>query len=95
MTDTFHARLLTLSEAELRQVLAHIEGYRTEAVEAALAELARRGLALTEGERARIRQGLAQRDATDEAHLRCGFVARLGESLPARLARIRQLTALL
>ncbi len=95
MTDTFHARLLTLSEAELRQVLAHLEGYRTEAVEAALVELERRGLTLAEGERTRIRQGLAQRDATAEAHLRGGFVARLGASLPARLTRIRQLTALL
>ncbi|NWJ40633.1 MAG: hypothetical protein HXX12_06640 [Geothrix sp.] len=95
MTDTFQARIPTLSEVELRQVLAHFEGYRTEAVEAALAELEQRGLTLAEEERTRIRQGLAQRDAAVQAHLHHGFVARLGDSLPARLARIRQLTALL
>lgn len=95
MTDSYQTRIPSLTEAELQRYLAHFEGYRTEAVEAALAELERRGLALAEGERARIRQGLAQRDATDEAHLRSGFVTRFGASLPARLARIRQLTALL
>jgi len=95
MSDSFLARLPALSEAELRQYLVHVEAYRTEAVEAALAEWARRGLPLAEADRTRIRQGLARRDAATEAHLRQGFVARLGPSLPARLARIRQLTALL
>jgi len=95
MADSFQTRLPALSEAELRRHLAHFEGYRTEAVAAALAELERRGLPLAEGERARIRQGLAQRDAEAEAHLHRGFVVRLGASLPSRLARIRQLTALL
>ena len=55
MSDTFQARLPALPEAELRQVLTHAEGYRTEAVAAALAELDRRGLPLAEDERARIR----------------------------------------
>ncbi len=95
MTDTYQARTPALSEAELRQVLAHFGGYRTEAVEAALAELERRGLTLAEDERTQIRQGLAQRDAAAHAHLHRSFVTRLGASLPARLARIRQLTALL
>ncbi|MCE1204888.1 MAG: hypothetical protein LWW79_09825 [Holophagaceae bacterium] len=95
MTDTYQTRIPALSEAELRRVLAHFEGYRTEAVEAALAELERRGLPLAEEEQTRIRQGLAQREATVEAHLRGGFVAGLGDSLSARLARIRRLTALL
>lgn len=95
MSDTFQARLPALPEAELRHVLTHAEGYRTEAVAAALAELERRGLPLAEDERARIRQDLAQRAAAAEARLHRGLVARLGASLPTRLARIRQLTALL
>jgi hypothetical protein len=95
MSDTFQARLPALPEAELRQVLTYAEGYRTEAVAAALAELERRGLPLAEEERARIRQDLAQRAAAAEARLHRGWVARLGASLPTRLARIRQLTALL
>ena len=95
MSDTFQARLPALPEAELRQVLTYAEGYRTEAVAAALAELERRGLPLAEEERARIRQDLAQRAAAAEARLHLGLVARLGASLPTRLARIRQLTALL
>ncbi|MBK8572476.1 MAG: hypothetical protein IPN91_07440 [Holophagaceae bacterium] len=95
MSDTFQARLPALPEAELRQVLTYAEGYRTEAVAAALAELERRGLPLAEEERARIRQDLAQRAAAAEARLHRGWVARLGASLPTRLARIRQLTGLL
>jgi len=95
MSDTYQTRIPTLTEAELRRYLAQFEAYRTEAVEAALAELERRGLDLSEAERARIRRGLAQRDAAAQARLNHSFVARLGDSLPARLTRIRQLTALL
>ena len=95
MSDTFQTRIPALSETELRRYLAHFEGYRTEAVEAALAELERRGLPLAEEDRTRVRRGLAQRDAVAQAHLHRGLVARLGGSLPARLTRIRQLTALL
>ncbi|MFN7957393.1 MAG: hypothetical protein U0P46_03565 [Holophagaceae bacterium] len=95
MSDSFQARLPTLTEAELRRVLAHAGGYRTEVVAAALAELERRGLAPAIAECTRIRQDLTQREAAVEAHLRRSLVARLGPSLPARLARIRQLTGLL
>lgn len=95
MSDTYQTRIPALTEAELRRYLAHFAEYRTEAVEAALAELERRGLDLSGEERARIRQGLAQRDEAAQARLDHSFVARLGDSLPARLTRIRQLTALL
>ena len=95
MNDSFAARLPTLPEAELRQVLAHPADYRTEAVEAALAELQQRGLAPDQEALAHLRQALADRNATAQAHRARGFVARLGPILEARLRRIHQLTALL
>ncbi len=95
MNDSFAARLPTLTEAELRHCLAHPADYRTEAVEAALAELQRRGLALDGEALAGLRQALDKRDAAAQAHLAGGFVARLGPTLEARLRRIHQLTALL
>jgi hypothetical protein len=93
MTDTFQTRIPALSEAELRQYLKRHLAYRTEAVEAALAELDRRGLALSEEERAQIQTDLARRDLASRAHLDRSFVTGLGDTLAARLRRIRQLTA--
>jgi hypothetical protein len=92
MSDTFQSRIPTLSDAELRQYLERHLEYRTEAVEEALRELDRRGLPLSDEGRARIRSGLAGRDAAAEAHLHTGFVSRLGGTLETRMARIRQLT---
>jgi hypothetical protein len=93
MTDTFQTRIPALSEAELRQYLKRHLEYRTEAVEAALAELDRRGLALSGEERAQIQTGLARRDLASRAHLDRSFVTGLGGTLEARLRRIRQITA--
>lgn len=92
MTETFQARISGLPDAELLQYLRDFHGYRAEAVEAALVELDRRGLAFSEAERAEIRRGLEARDAAAEARLKRGFVAGLGPTTATRLARIRQLT---
>ena len=48
MTDPFQTRIRALTDTELLQYLGHHADYRTEAVETALAELDRRGLALPE-----------------------------------------------
>ncbi len=93
MAEPFLSRIAGLGDAELLQYLRAFQEYRTEAVEAALAELDRRGLAPSEAERTRIRTGLAARDAAARDRLDRSFVAGLGPSPAARLRRIRQLTA--
>jgi hypothetical protein len=80
VADTFQSRIPTLSEAELRQYIEHPLEYRSEAVEAALAELERRGQAPPGGEVERIRTGLAQRE--EAASTRPGWLSALS---PARL----------
>jgi hypothetical protein len=50
MGDTFLERIPALSDAELREYLAHPARYKPEALEAALAELVRRGLRPSEAE---------------------------------------------
>ena len=92
MTEPFQTRLRTFTEAELRQYLHQFEEYRTQAVEAALAELEHRGLDLPAEERDQIRAGLEAREAAAQARLHRSFVTGLGDSLAARLARIRQIT---
>jgi len=89
MTDTFQTRIRALSDAGLLLYLKHFQDYRTEAVEAALAELDRRDLALPDEERARIQEGLGQRDATAQAQLNRSFVTGLGTTLETRLSNIR------
>ena len=91
MTDPFLTRLRALSDAELLGYLGHYRDYRTEAVEAALAELDRRGLTLSAEERTLIRNGLGQRDAATQARLNQSFVTALGSTLEERLARLRSL----
>lgn len=93
MTEPFLAHIPTLSDADLRQYAERPEGYKTEAVEAALAELARRGRALPEGDLARVRQALQARDALRRAALEPGPGAWLGATPGARLARVRRITA--
>lgn len=93
MADTFQTRIPSLSDAELRHYLHRHQDYRTEAVEAALAELDRRELELPPGERAAILDGLRRRDEAARAQLDRGFVRHLGASAAQRLARIRQITA--
>jgi hypothetical protein len=92
MTEPFLIRIRSLPDAELLRYLEHHLDYRREAVEAALAELDRRGLALSEAERARIEEGLGRREAAAEARLNRSFVTGLGGTLQARLARIRLIT---
>ena len=92
MTSTFHARISALSDAELIRYLEHFQDYRTEAVETALAELDGRSLDLSDEARAQIRAGLSQRDAIALAQLNRSFVAGLGPTNSARLARIRLIT---
>jgi len=93
MTEAFQARIAGLADAELLQYLRAFQRYRTEAVEAALAELERRGLTLPEDERTQIQQALAARDTAAQAHLDRSFLTGLGPTTTARLARIRQFTA--
>ncbi|MDR3685000.1 MAG: hypothetical protein P4L11_14830 [Geothrix sp.] len=92
MAATFQTRIPALSDAELLQYLEHFQDYRSEAVEAALAELERRGLDPSGQERARIREALGQRDAATRAQLNRSFVTGLGGTLETRLARIRLIT---
>ncbi|BDU68385.1 hypothetical protein GETHOR_04860 [Geothrix oryzae] len=94
MTDTFHARLPTLADADLRRILEHSSDYRTDAVEAALVELGRRGHPVSEDEGARIRASLARRDA-DRAASGWEHADLLGTGRASRLARIRGITSLL
>lgn len=67
MTGTFLARIPTLSDDDLRRYLEHHLEYRSEAVEAAAAELARRGQALSDEALHEIRSGLAAREAAKRA----------------------------
>jgi len=89
MVDSFFARLPTLPDAELRRYVEQPQGYKAEAVEAALAELQRRGRAIPEADLARIREVLGQREAR-QAH-RPGRL--LGTEPATRRARIRRITA--
>jgi hypothetical protein len=95
MTDSFHARLPTLADADLRRILEHPSDYRTDAVEAALAELARRGHPVSEDEGARIRADLERRDADRAAASGWEHADLLGTDRVSRLTRIRSLTSLL
>ena len=89
MTGTFLARIPTLSDEELRRYLEHHLEYRREAVEAAAAELARRGQALPQEALQDIRNGLALREAAKRSEAGPGL--RLLGPKPA--TRIRQITA--
>ena len=92
MTQPYLSRIPTLSEAELREYVQKPMGYRLEAVEAAIVELERRGLAVATEDLLRIRQDLGQRDTAHmEAHGR--WVARyLGATAALRRARVRLIT---
>ncbi|WP_257306684.1 hypothetical protein [Geothrix campi] len=93
MADSFHARIPTLSDADLWRYLDQPLAYKTEAVEAALAELDRRGHAIPAEALARARHRLQARDAARQAELEPGPDSLLGASPVARLARIRRITA--
>ena len=92
MTQPYLSRIPTLSEAELREYVQKPMGYRLEAVEAAVAELERRGCSVPAEDLQHLRQELGQRDrAHAEAHGR--WVARtLGATAAVRQARVRLIT---
>jgi len=93
MADSFHARIPTLSDADLRRYLEQPLAFKTAAVEAALAELRQRGHAVPDGDLTRITQALRERDAAEEAALEPGPDSLLGASPEARRVRIRRITA--
>lgn len=90
MADTFQTRIPTLTDDELRAYLDGHLKYKPEAVEAAAAELRRRGLDVPEASLARIRAELKARDAAKRAPARPGF---LRDAKGPRLERIRLITA--
>ncbi len=63
MAETFHTRIPTLSNPELEEYLRDHSRYDAEAVEAALAELDRRGRSIPADEVDAIREDLRARDA--------------------------------
>ncbi len=63
MTGAFSERLPAFSDADLRACLARPRDYRAEALAAVLAECARRGLPVTDAERAAVQGALALRAA--------------------------------
>ena len=95
MTDTFHTRLPTLADADLRRYLEHPSDYRTDAVEAALAELGRRSHPVSAEDQARIRASLTQRDTNRAAASGWEHAGLLGTNRKTRFARIRGITSLL
>ena len=91
MPDSFQSRIPSLEDGELRRYVDHFHEYRSEAVEAALAELDRRGLNVGDAERARILLALQGRDSA--LHGRDSWFARfLGPDARARARRIRAVT---
>lgn len=91
MTDTFQARIPALSDEELRQYLTRPLDYRAEAVEAALAELERRGHALPPEDLRQLREGLRRREALSDRP--SVFDTLLGRDSERRRSRIRLITA--
>jgi len=93
MADSFRTRIPTLPDAELRRYLEQPLGYKTEAVEAALAQLRQRGHAIPEDDLARITHALRERDAAQQAELEPGPGSFFGATPETRMARIRRITA--
>ena len=92
MSVTFRSWIPTRSDDQLREYVERHLDYRTEAVEAAVAELLRRGQPLRGDELKRIRSGLEQRDAATNTDLNPQYGRILGRSPAARLTRIRLIT---
>ena len=93
MPDSFQSRIPTLSEAALRRYAEQPLGYRTEAVLAALAELARRGQGLPESQIQAIQAQLTQRDAARLAE--APWRRHLGQDPVTRRTRVTRVTALI
>jgi hypothetical protein len=91
MGASFEERIPSMSEGELRGVVGDPLGYRREIVEAAVLELQKRGLAIDEVTRARVRALLEGR-ARDEADtLARRAVRALGATPAQRMIRIHEL----
>ena len=62
MPETFQTRIPTLSDLELEEYLRHYSKFEPEAVEAALAELRKRGHRISDDEIKSIRTSMHERD---------------------------------
>ena len=93
MADTFLSRIPTLSDAELRQYVENPMVYQIDAVEAAVAELHRRGHPIPSDEWKRIRSELERRDAAADPTPSRGYAGMLDKSPASRMSRIRIMTA--
>jgi len=93
MTDSFLSRIPNLLDEQLGEYVRNPRSYRLEAVEAALAELARRGRPVSDEDLRRIRADLAQRDAAREGAPNPWIRRLLGTTTKRRQARVRLLTA--
>jgi hypothetical protein len=65
MAETFQTRIPTLSDSELEEYLRNYSKYELEAVEAALAELKKRGHRISDDEINSVRISIQNRDAGD------------------------------
>jgi hypothetical protein len=89
MTETFQTRIPTLSETDLRKYLDCYWQYKAEAVEAAVAELRKRGCEVLDTDLEKIREKLDHRDGGGDAGQRKpGF---LHDGTKPRLERIRSI----
>jgi len=93
MPDSFQSRIPTLSEAELRRYAEQPLSYRTDAVLAAVAELARRGQALPAGQVETIQAQLTQRDAARLAE--APWRRHLGQDPVTRRTRVSRVTVVI
>lgn len=91
MADSFLSRIPTFTDAQLREYLDDPRRFKLEAVEAAAAELRRRGHAVPEDLLDAIRAGLRERD-TVVRDFKPGF---LRDERGPRMGRIRALTGTL
>jgi hypothetical protein len=82
MAETFQTRIPTLSNSELQEYLRNYSRFEHEAVEAALAELRKRGHAISDDEINAIRAGIRARDAGEDRQ-------NAGQGNHAILARFR------
>ena len=92
MVESFHTRIPTLPDAELQSYVRDPLAYKAEAVEAAVAELQRRGRPVSAEDLQRIRGGLGRRDAARHGS---GFGRWLGATPERRRPRVRAVTALI
>ena len=93
--DSFYSRIPTLPDAGLQEIVDNPLRHRSESVEAAAAELGRRGRPLGADEWRRIRGALERRDAAADASVIRQLVGMLGSSFASRMSRLRLVTACL